>query len=141
MLIEGTGGAGSDRVGSTVGGIEAVIKINIYVTGLEADDCSKWRSIGGKASVVFVDVVAIGDRGIYGRGAWCRDIGCTRFRVAPRTLSGSSTITAFASKLGFYKGSNRLLHGFVVRRAERLEQDFIVAFESEGIRNHGIFDE
>src|SRR5215472_18679318 len=140
-LTEGAAGAASHGVGRAVIGIEPIVEINIYVTGLKPDDRSEWSAVGWKASVAFVDIVAIRNRGVDGSGTRRWNSCGTRFRIAPRALCDSSAIAAFASKLGFHKGSNRLLHGFVIRRAERAEQHLVVAFESERIRDHRIFDE
>src|SRR5579871_416613 len=141
LLPESSVGARSHGVGSTFSGIEAIVKVYIHVTGLETDDGSKRGAVGGKASVTFVDVVAVSNRGVDGRCAWCWNPGCARFWIAPRAFFRSAAVTSFGSKLRFYKGLNRLTHGFVVRRAERLKQDLVVAFESERVWNHGIFDE
>src|SRR5215469_3411101 len=108
LAIESATRAGSYRGGSTRGGVEEIVEIDVYVTDLEADDGSKWSTVGGKALVAFVDIFAIRNRSV-GRSRTRRwNLGRTRIRIAPRALWGSSAIAASASKFTFHNGSNRL---------------------------------
>ena len=113
--------AGSHALRNALTGVKEIVEIDVDSTDLEPDDCSKWRSIGRKASVVFVDIIAIRDGSVDRRGVRRGYLGRTRFWIAPRALLGPSAVAAFSPKLAFHKGSDGLLHGFVIRRAERSE--------------------
>src|SRR5215472_11137654 len=140
LAIESATRAGSYRVGSTRGGVEEIVEIDVYVTDLEAHDGSKWSTVGGKASVAFEDIIAIRYRSVGCSSTRRWNLGRTRIWIAPRALWGSSAIAASAAEFAFHKGSNRPLHGFVIRRAKRPEQHLVVALESQRIWNHRIFN-